>query len=903
MLRISFHQFRCWENLIIEAPVGKITLIKGNSGVGKTTILQGITWCLYGNIRLVAPNHLEKAKTYVTIELPYNLNGVNGLLTINRQKNPNRLIISHMDNIYEDKVAQSIIDDLFGNYDIWLASCYIGQGCRNNFLTAPNTGKMELLNSIAFHEEDPTLYIEKIDSSITDTDADYQRKLSIFTSHLNSFQTFVSTVDITKALTFSQISNINIQIEALSKQDLNLRALDRQRTIDIGILDNIQKQLAAISSTSITLPPPEDSLITMNNKYQGGSLETSESIEANINRAVNMIPILQRRDDLESAIQKIHNLLLPYVTIDQYTPTFTTNDYQDAISRETAIRDNQRIAQSLNVPYSDIAIKESIQLYQLTLSSQSRLKLEHERNMLQTKIENLELEQSRQVTPIVLPDINPQEISIPDYSKYSTKTLADDLNELSKQHGAIQAHIEHLVKGCDVILCPQCKCSLRYQGRTLVSADIKPTDSNEITIAQQQLCSVTTQIKKVNNNIQNLIMAEATERSTYERAIMLEQRRIDLLREKSKQLELAEQRRDIAVQARKLEISDVRNNLQKITDSLTLLPEVIGNVKLLTPKDIEQTHSIIGKLSNINIISQPKFSSQQIQSYLTYQDLLQKKELAISAKNQHLETIPLVFLTESVRNINSYVDKLRGYWNMIRHVSNEKSRIDHLRTSLQAQIVTFSSKICPDVTEEIISVGNSIKNLRNDLALSVEAHKANDLHEQVTKEREEVVTVNTNLSDLQTLRQHAVETECRILQQVVDSINSSIQGVCTTLFDRDINITLSLFKTLKSTKNVKPVVNFAISYQGGVFDNINQMSGGEGDRASLALTLALNRLSSCPILMLDESLSSLDLNMKEAAIRTIRENTNNTVLIIMHDGVEGVFSHVIDVESFREGRY
>ena len=145
-----------------------------------------------------------------------------------------------------------------------------------------------------------------------------------------------------------------------------------------------------------------------------------------------------------------------------------------------------------------------------------------------------------------------------------------------------------------------------------------------------------------------------------------------------------------------------------------------------------------------------------------------------------------------------------------------------------------------------------------------------------------------------------METECRILQQVVDSINASIESVCSTLFDRDINITLNLFKTLKTTKNVKPVANFSISYQGGVFDNINQMSGGEGDRASLALTLALSRLSSCPILMLDESLASLDINMKEAAIRTIRENTNNTVLVIMHDGVEGIFDHIIDCSEFRE---
>ena len=80
------------------------------------------------------------------------------------------------------------------------------------------------------------------------------------------------------------------------------------------------------------------------------------------------------------------------------------------------------------------------------------------------------------------------------------------------------------------------------------------------------------------------------------------------------------------------------------------------------------------------------------------------------------------------------------------------------------------------------------------------------------------------------------------------------------------------------------------------------MSGGEGDRASLALTLALNRLSSCPILMLDESLASLDLTMKEAAIRTIRENTNTTVLVIMHDGIEGIYDATISIDEMPQAQ-
>ena len=175
--------------------------------------------------------------------------------------------------------------------------------------------------------------------------------------------------------------------------------------------------------------------------------------------------------------------------------------------------------------------------------------------------------------------------------------------------------------------------------------------------------------------------------------------------------------------------------------------------------------------------------------------------------------------------------------------------------------------------------------------MALEAHKA------VTKERDHVIEIQQMMTDLHMLRQHATETECAILQQITDQLNDSIQSICSSLFDRDISIILSLYKTLKSTKHMKPLVNFNIGYQGGQFDNINQISGGEGDRISLALTLALNRLSMSPLIMLDESLASLDLTMKELAIRTIREHTNNTVLIIMHDGIEGIFDNVVNIDD------
>ena len=250
-----------------------------------------------------------------------------------------------------------------------------------------------------------------------------------------------------------------------------------------------------------------------------------------------------------------------------------------------------------------------------------------------------------------------------------------------------------------------------------------------------------------------------------------------------------------------------------------------------------------------------------------------------------------------------YIDRLDTYWKCVKEANEEKIRLDRLKISLQGQIDNITKELGDDPTFLINRANEQILSLRQALMLSDKAHQALQYHDQLSKERLEVTELNTLLGDLKTLKQYAIETECRILEEVVTSINASIDGVCSTLFDKDINILLNLFKTLKTNKNVKPVVNFSISYQGGIFDNINQMSGGEGDRASIALTLALNKLSLCPLLMLDETLSSLDLDMKEATIRTIRENSTHTILIIMHDGIEGIFDNTVDLDDISTGRY
>jgi len=62
------------------------------------------------------------------------------------------------------------------------------------------------------------------------------------------------------------------------------------------------------------------------------------------------------------------------------------------------------------------------------------------------------------------------------------------------------------------------------------------------------------------------------------------------------------------------------------------------------------------------------------------------------------------------------------------------------------------------------------------------------------------------------------------------------------------------------------------------------------------VTLALNRLSGSPLMMLDETFSSLDEGIKEHCLRAVRSaTTGKSVICVDHGGVEGYYDQVINI--------
>ncbi len=899
MLKITLQNFKCWQNLKLNIKIGEITLIKGPSGIGKSSIFQAIYWCLYDNMKSVAPNNLEKSNTSVSIEMPYTLNGNEGILYINRQRNPKKLLLSHNNKEQEDKVAQSIIDTIFGNVDLWSSSCYISQGCRNSFLTSPNTGKMELLNSISFNQEDPSKYIDMIEKNLEEFKIMYNNKLNDYNKNVEILEKNLKDFDLTKKLTEEQIANFQLKLQIAKEENLKLNDIKYKRDIDVAILNNLQKQLVEIVEINI---PKADQYIIDNCKKYGliKLLDSNIEYENNISYITNILYELKSRDELFAKVKKLEPYIKNVCADNQH---YTIDDYQIALSVEKQYLTNKSLANALGIEYYNDDIEKTIEKYKNILSSQTKLKLENELNNLSANIKLLEDDIYKNRIPLEFPKIIEVEIQQPNYSQFSTSKYTDELNELSKEQGVLITHIKHLEKGQDVIKCPSCDVSLRYKNGGLNLAEIDPVNKEETINNIEMLNGINNNILQTKKKIQDLISAENKCRSDYEYNILMEKNRIDNLREHNKQIEFKEQNRQTSIKIKAQQILDIKIKYQKILEEYNLLPNLNikpqGNTKILSASEIENMHILIAKLSNIEIILLPKYSSNIIKEYLDIQLYNSEYEKALEQYNNFKNTIPTLFREEEFNNLKYIIDKIKEHWNIVRTLTEEKIRLDKLKQSLLEQIDTYKLKISYNPEEDLKICNENINNYKNLLETDKICEDILSFHNKVFLERTEVLSLNQELNDLETLKQYAKETECIILDQVVNSINTSIENICNTLFDKSINIKLGLFKTLKSTKNIKSVVNFNISYQGGDFDNISHLSGGEGDRASLALTLALKKLSSCPLLLLDESLSALDLDMKEATIQTIRENINDTIIIIMHDGIEGIYDNVINVSDFK----
>jgi len=176
-MKLKFTNFLCYEEFEIDLGKKGISLLSGDSGSGKTSILKGIFFALFGDGNKVQ----SYGKTSCKVELYFDD------MKIIRTKRPNRLVVNDM---YEDDAGQEVINKKFGN--TFKTSGYIQQNNLNSFMLMSPADKLEFLEKFACKDID----IAKIKIKTKDSIQQANEELINISAQLNTTKNIFEEMDI-----------------------------------------------------------------------------------------------------------------------------------------------------------------------------------------------------------------------------------------------------------------------------------------------------------------------------------------------------------------------------------------------------------------------------------------------------------------------------------------------------------------------------------------------------------------------------------------------------------------------------------------------------------------------------------------------------------------------------------
>jgi ABC-type lipoprotein export system ATPase subunit len=145
-------------------------------------------------------------------------------------------------------------------------------------------------------------------------------------------------------------------------------------------------------------------------------------------------------------------------------------------------------------------------------------------------------------------------------------------------------------------------------------------------------------------------------------------------------------------------------------------------------------------------------------------------------------------------------------------------------------------------------------------------------------------------------RLHLKEAQC--LEQSMQIYADNVNEIIVPFFEEPTYVELSGFKTNKGNKQTKVCLNVVIVIGGHPYSDLSSLSDGEQSRLALALSIAAAKLHRFPLYVVDESLSTMQPELRGVVLRTLREHLGHkAVVAVIHDDAIGTFDDVIDLTT------
>lgn len=895
-MRLTITGFRHYlHTTVFDIKDRQIVLISGPSGSGKSSIFQAIYWCLYGSLRSIYHNSGNLDQCVVELSLKS--------YKIFRQARPRlfkvTIVTGDQEQTYLDDVAQQIINSSFGVKELWKACCYIEQYDRCSLLSGSNSDRMDLLNQLSFLGENPEDYIVKIDTAIKDVQhqitlasAEYNTELQLYNTQLNNIQQLYPNMMTMRILSDAEIAEQTNQLENLKLDLAKLYQEQLEQAKLLGVVSQIHEQIkqktALLDRTNKLINNTEDlsvrlaKLLEQQEKIQNDILQyhiTISSYAEKERKYIQHCQFYNAWDSLEKEYQKVTSF--PSLDLSPFM-SFMSSERDDQINQianqEIIYNTNCHSCNELRIDYN----KDTINAYISQITGQLE-EIERSERLLRTEQQNKQQRRiilQRYSDSLRLISHLEQQLKSYDLTKLDSISVSQVDTDLIK----LNDELASLHRCKDLLYCPSCHKSLRYKDNTLIPGERDPpneTEFSNLNDKMKQLRELKLQIETMNKiklQISSILVANqelVNDRTSIEKEIAstlnIEQIQTYDNNVKSQLDKYEYTRRSLTTTLVKL-----RNIV--IVDK----PVISASIIRLAKKVSEAKQNLIQITGSSTTFDPPSKSTYGLEGTHGIKELTELK----TAKEREL-----IQIKTAVEQTRTTIEQEKQNKHIIEQLTKDIAnlKIEESRITIKASI-----------DSEISNIKNCVDTLNNNISFSKYLSQFNNWRSRIIEKSEKLTQLSDDLQSLAKLKQNAVDLECELLENTLDSINNSMEQILNKIFELPITVYLRLEKQLKSAtrseRKTKNQVNLGINYRGAEYDSISSLSGGEGDRVSLALILALSQISTCPILLLDECMASLNSELRYDCIEAIRElrlDSVKNIIIINHEDTHGNYDQTI----------
>ena len=921
-MQVELQNFRCWKKQSFQFNDKGIILINGTSGSGKSSILNAIFFAITG----IGSKIVSYGEKKCCVKLSFNDSDIK---EITRTKSPCRLTVKLKDNsIYEDDEAQKIIDKYFGNN--FQQTSYMTQKMIHSFLSLSAAEKMNFLQKYVMDNSDPnnnTVLIKKKCkdkiSELKKISIEHKSKISLYENELkileNKLHQFIPLT-----------SNINEYFKKVSKIQYNPCHLKDLRN-NQNVINELYQKYNEYKIKNKEYNIQKENLLNEINEYQINKLVLQNKTDHTEYRGDKYYEFLNECKSYYILQIKYDNLINDNES--KFNNLFILINEQISFykSQNNTIEEKKNhVYNNLLSVYKDIEyIKNNIEKWNKSTQTVIEYYNFIKENKLNTDINNGKMSVDDIILMLSNLKINVEEL------KQKLEIKQEQLNKL-KQDWNLHTQLHK---------CPKCNISLKFKTSKKDPSKQILTEDTNVTVDpdtyKKNLKLLQEEIELLSKDIDDK-QKEIYDKESLKNQLINYNTKIDNLLKRINRADPI------------LLIYMDFKSVDRIENSTIVRPDIVQTKINNINKWLEEYYKYMNEISNnenlidnINIFKIIKYDKNNLNEHIYVTNLINIIKTLVK-KTQNESIVKLLKLIQSkltelnvIITNNTIISKPllseQGFGKLVpqqdidfelmtqtKHKSDYEHNTQQL-LQIKNKYVLLNDKLSQTNEnlkniQEFLNINENIQDKYNNILkeldecykLEEEYNKYNSLYslyedwKRLNNENRLQNYLYDNVSNDIVVHEIFLnkinETESITLTHCIDSINYYINDYLEKFFPNDsINVDIVSFKEKikngkSDTSEIKPGIDIKVCYKGEEVE-LSSLSGGEYDRVSLSIMLSFNHICKNDMILLDESIASLDAELTNDILEKLKESlTNKRIIVVAHQLSTGIFDQIVNTK-------